>query len=44
MNCKKCKQYHINSVEVINTLTRKFVWLCFSCWRDSKYYKLSSSI
>jgi len=44
MNCKKCNTYQINTVEVINTLNKKTLWLCFSCWAISKKnYKLSST-
>ena len=44
MKCKNCKTYQINTVEVINILTKKILWLCFSCWATSKKnYKLSST-
>lgn len=43
MDCKKCKQYCMHTVEVINTITKRLYWLCFHCWSGSKYYKLSST-
>jgi hypothetical protein len=43
MNCKICKTYNTNTVEVFNTITKRLHWLCFECWASSsKYWKLSS--
>jgi len=43
MNCKKCKQYNTHTVEVINIITKRISWLCFSCHAKYKNYKLSST-
>ena len=43
MNCKKCKTYNTNAVEVFNTITKRLHMFCFVCWESSsKYWKLSS--
>ena len=44
MNCKKCKKYNTHTVGVMNTITKKEFWLCFTCWTvlgSKKYIKLA---
>ena len=33
MNCKKCKTYNTNAVEVFNTITKRLNMFCFVCWK-----------
>jgi len=41
MNCKVCKEYNWNVIEVLHKITEKKAWLCFSCWATTKKYKLN---